>query len=141
MVVPDADGIAGAMRAALAEAKLSTVDYVNTHATSTPAGDLSEVQALRDVFGTPPPFSSTKGLTGHAIAASGAQEAIFCTLMMARGFIAGCANLEEVDPGVRGLPLVRATRAGRLQSAMSNSVGFGGTNASLIFRAWREASG
>ena len=141
MVVPDADGIARAMRAALAEAKLSAVDYVNTHATSTPAGDLAEVQALRDVFGTPPPFSSTKGLTGHAIAASGAQEAIFCTLMIQRGFVAGCINLDEPDPAVRDLPLVRTTRAARLQSVMSNSLGFGGTNAALIFKAWRDASG
>ena len=141
MVVPWPAGIARAMRAALAEAGVSAVDYVNTHATSTPAGDIAEVDAMRDVFGTVPPFSSTKGMTGHAVAASGAQEAIYCLLMMEQGFIAGCANLEEPDPAVRGLPVVRATREARLGTAMSNSVGFGGTNASLVLRQWRAAPG
>jgi 3-oxoacyl-[acyl-carrier-protein] synthase-1 len=142
MVAPGADGIARAMRAALHEARLSTVDYVNTHATSTPTGDLVELQALRQVFGERlPPFSSTKGLTGHAIAASGAQESIFCLLMMERGFVAGCANLEEPDPALRGLPIVRTSRDAPLATAMTNSLGFGGTNASLILRQWRDAPG
>jgi len=141
MVVPSSAGIARAMRAALAEAGVATVDYVNTHATSTPAGDIAEVDAMRDVFGSVPPFSSTKGVTGHAVAASGTQEAIYCLLMMQHGFIAGCANLEEPDPAVRGLPIVRATREARLGTVMSNSVGFGGTNASLVLRQWRAAPG
>jgi 3-oxoacyl-[acyl-carrier-protein] synthase I len=141
MVVPAPGGIARAMRAALAEAGIATVDYVNTHATSTPAGDIAEVDAMRDVFRTVPPFSSTKGLTGHAVAASGAQETIYCLLMMQRGFVAGCANLDDPDPAVRGLPVVRATRDARLGTVMTNSVGFGGTNASLVFRQWRAAPG
>ena len=142
MVAPSADGIARAMRTALDEARLSTVDYVNTHATSTPTGDVVELQALREVFGDAlPPFSSTKGLTGHAIAASGAQEGIFCLLMMERGFVAGSANLEEPDPALRGLPIVRTAREARVATVMTNSLGFGGTNASLILRQWRDAPG
>src|SRR5207248_2313804 len=134
MVVPAPAGIAHAMRGALDEAHISGVDYLNTHATGTAAGDITEVQAMREVFGAGiPPFSSTKGLTGHAVAASGAQEAIYCLLMMERDFIAGCANLEELDPAVREMPIVRATRAARLDTVMSNSLGFGGTNACLIF--------
>jgi 3-oxoacyl-[acyl-carrier-protein] synthase-1 len=130
------------MRAALDEAGVSSVDYVNTHATGTVAGDIAEVQALRELFDDAvPPFSSTKGLTGHAVAASGAQEAIYCLLMIEHGFIAGCANLEEPDPAVRELPIVRATRAARLGTVMSNSLGFGGTNACLVFRQWRDAPG
>ena len=142
MVVPAPAGIANAMRAALDEAGISSVDYLNTHATGTAAGDIAEVQAIREVFGAGiAPFSSTKGLTGHAVAASGAQEAIYCLLMMDRGFIAGCANLEELDPAVGEMPIVRATRAARLDTVMSNSLGFGGTNACLIFRQWRGAPG
>jgi 3-oxoacyl-[acyl-carrier-protein] synthase-1 len=142
MVAPSADGIARAMRAALDEARLPTVDYVNTHATSTPTGDLVELQALRDVFGERlPPFSSTKGLTGHAIAASGAQEGIFCLLMMEQGFLAGSANLDDPDPALAGLPIVRTAREARLATVMTNSLGFGGTNASLILRQWRDAPG
>jgi acyl transferase domain-containing protein len=142
MVVPSPTGIAHAMRAALDEARISTVNYVNTHATATAIGDIAEVQAMREVFGNAmPPFSSTKGLTGHAVAASGAQEAIYCLLMMEHGFVAGCANLEDLDPAVREMPIVRATREARLATVMSNSLGFGGTNACLIFRQWRGAPG
>src|SRR5262249_6505975 len=94
MVAPKAGGITRAMRAALREAKVE-IDYINTHGTSTVAGDLMELDAIREVFGARlPAISSTKGLTGHAIGASGAHEAIYCVLMMERGFIAGCANLE-----------------------------------------------
>ena len=141
MVVPSPGGIARAMRAALAEAGVASVDYVNTHATSTQAGDIAEVDAMREVFASVPPFSSTKGMTGHAVAASGAQEAIYCGLMMERGFIAGCANLDDPDPALRGLPVVRESREARLGTVMTNSVGFGGTNASLVLRQWRAAPG
>jgi len=141
MVVPSAGGIARAMRAALAEAGIASVDYVNTHATSTAAGDIAEVDAMREVFQAVPPFSSTKGMTGHAVAASGAQETIYCLLMMERGFVAGCANLDDPDPALRDLPIVRASREARLGAVMSNSVGFGGTNASLVLRQWRAAPG
>ncbi len=136
MVAPKADGIARAMRIALREAD-AKIDYINTHGTSTVAGDLMELDAIRDVFGEHlPAISSTKGLTGHAIGAAGVHEAIYCLLMMERGFIAACANLEEPDPAIRGLPIVDKTRAATLNAVMSNSLGFGGTNASLIFRRW-----
>ena len=142
MVTPNPDGIGRAMRAALGEARIPSVDYVNTHATSTPAGDVAEVQALREVFGARvPPFSSTKGLTGHAIAASGAQEVIFCLSMMEHGFLAGSANLEHPDAALAGLPVVRAPRETRVGTVMSNSLGFGGSNACLILRQWRDAPG
>lgn len=140
MVTPKAEGIARAMRAALREARAAetmAIDYINTHGTSTVAGDLMELDAIREVFGERLPFiSSTKGLTGHAIGASGAHEAIYCLLMMELGFIAACANLEEPDPAIRGLPIVDKTRAASLNAVMSNSLGFGGTNASLVFRRW-----
>ncbi|HXU43251.1 MAG TPA: beta-ketoacyl synthase N-terminal-like domain-containing protein [Burkholderiales bacterium] len=145
MVTPKAEGIARAMRAALREARVSEtarIDYINTHGTSTVAGDLMELDAIREVFGdTLPSISSTKGLTGHAIGASGAHEAIYCLLMMEHGFIAACANLDEPDPAIRGLPIIDKTRAASLDAVMSNSLGFGGTNASLIFRRWPGTPG
>src|SRR3954466_3259211 len=142
MVAPRVDGIACAMRAALDEARVSTIDYINTHVTSTPSGDLVELKALQDVFGERlPPFSSTKGLRVHAIAASGAQESIYCLLMMERGFVAGSTNLEDPDPALAGLPIVRTAREARLATVMTNSLGFGGTNASLVLRQWRDAPG
>ena len=136
MVAPRADGIARAMRTALREAD-TRIDYINTHGTSTVAGDLMELEAIREVFGEKlPAISSTKGLTGHAIGAAGVHEAIYCLLMMEHGFIAACANLEEPDPAIRGLPIVDKTRSAKLEAVMSNSLGFGGTNASLVFRRW-----
>lgn len=145
MVTPKAEGIARAMRAALREADVGNkggIDYINTHGTSTVAGDLMELDAIREVFGEKLPFiSSTKGLTGHAIGASGAHEAIYCLLMMEHGFITACANLEEPDPAIRGLPVVTRTRAASLNAVMSNSLGFGGTNASLVFRKWQGKPG
>lgn len=133
MVVPSQDGVERVMRLALEN--VERVDYVNTHGTATPIGDLVEVEAMNAVFGGDiPRFSSTKGLTGHAIAAGGAQEAIYSLLMMRHGFIAGSANIDTLDPALDGLPLVRETLATKLDTVMSNSFGFGGTNASLIFR-------
>ena len=141
MVTPKAEGIARAMRAALREADVS-IDYINTHGTSTVAGDLMELDAIREVFREKlPAISSTKGLTGHAIGASGAHEAIYCLLMLEHGFIAACANLEEPDPAIRGLPIVDKMRAASLNAVMSNSLGFGGTNASLVFRRWQGKPG
>ncbi|MCC8395105.1 beta-ketoacyl-ACP synthase I [Paraburkholderia sp. MMS20-SJTR3] len=142
MVAPGAAGIARAMRGALAEAGRRP-DYVNTHAPSTPRGDLEELHALRDVFGSSgqgegvPAFSSTKGLTGHSLGACGAHEAIYTLLMMRDGFIAGTAPVDQPEPELRDLPLVRATRAARIDTAMSVSFGFGGSCASLMFEAWR----
>ncbi len=130
----DPAGAAQAMQLALEQAG-GTVDYLNAHATGTPPGDAAELKAIRSVFGDRPPLiSSTKGLTGHAVAASGAQEAVYALLMMRDGFIAANANLERVDPEFADLPLVRETLSQRPGAVMSNSFGFGGTNACLIFR-------
>ena len=134
MVLLSAPAAAAAMRAALADAGVKSVDYVNAHAISSPQGDAAELEALREVFpNSAPLISSTKGLSGHSLAASGAQEAIYSLLMMAEGFVAGCANLERPDAAAAGLPLLAAPLERRLERVMSNSFGFGGTNASLIF--------
>lgn len=134
MVAPLQDGAARAMQQAL-ESVSGSIDYVNTHGTGTPVGDIVEVKAMQSVFGEElPRFSSTKGLTGHAIAASGAHEAIYALLMMRDGFIAGSTNIDALDPALQGLPLVRTSEPRKLDTVMSNSFGFGGTNASLVFR-------
>ena len=134
MVTPSPEGAARAMRLALAEAG-GSVDYINTHATSTRLGDIGELAAIREVFGKAVPLiSSTKGLTGHPIAAAAAHEAVYSLLMLEREFIAGCANLDEPDPACAGLPILRQSIDRRIDTFMSNSFGFGGTNASLIFR-------
>jgi len=139
MVTPRADGIARAMRGALAEAA-ARPDYVNTHAPSTPAGDVAELRGLRAVFGAEvPAFSSTKGMTGHPPGACGAHEAIYTLLMMRDRYIAGAPGIDELDPHAAGLPLVRTSRDARIDTAMSVSFGFGGSCASLVFRAWRDA--
>jgi 3-oxoacyl-[acyl-carrier-protein] synthase-1 len=136
MVVPSPEAAAAAMQGALADAGLKQVDYVNTHAIASEAGDIAELEALRQVFGSELPLiSSTKGLSGHSLGASAAQEAIYSLLMMKAGFIAGCANLDHRDPAAAGFPLVTGCVPRRLASVMSNSFGFGGTNASLILRA------
>lgn len=139
MVAPDSEGGARAMRLALAEARGLGLDediaYINAHATSTPAGDLVELESIRRVFGERlPPISSTKGLSGHPIAAAGVHEAIYGLLMMQEGFIAPCSNLERIDPLAAGFPLVRTLEERAIGNFMSNSFGFGGSNASLIFR-------
>ncbi len=134
MLAPSKEGAARAIRLAL-DGLDARPDYINTHATSTRAGDLVEVEAMQGVFGVDlPVFSSTKGLTGHPIGAAGAHEAIYTLLMMRDGFAAGCANLEQSDPILDGLPLLRTTTDHRIDLAMSNSFGFGGTNACLVFR-------
>jgi 3-oxoacyl-[acyl-carrier-protein] synthase-1 len=134
MVTPHAPGIARAMRAALDEAGMRP-DYVNAHAPSTPLGDIEELRALQAVFGDDvPPFSSTKGLTGHPLGACGVHEAIYTLLMMRDGFIAGTSGIENIEPIVQRMPLVQATREARIDSALSVSFGFGGSCASLMFR-------
>ncbi len=134
MVSPDSAGAARAMRLALDESG-GEVDYINTHGTSTVVGDIAELLAIRDVFGArTPPLSSTKGLTGHSIAASAAHEAIYSMLMMEHGFLAGCAHVEQLDPATGDAPLLLANVSRRVDTIMSNSFGFGGTNVSLIFR-------
>lgn len=136
MVAPAAEGAARAMRLALAELSANTqIDYINAHATSTVRGDISELEAVREVFGgNIPPLSSTKGLSGHSIAATAAQEAIFSLIMLDRGFVSGCANVSELDPACQGVPILIASEERQIDTVMSNSFGFGGTNACLVFR-------
>jgi 3-oxoacyl-[acyl-carrier-protein] synthase-1 len=134
MVLPSADGAAAAMRRALAHAGASPadVDYVNTHATSTPAGDVCEVRGLRQVFdGRRVPYSSTKGYTGHPVTAAGAIEAIFTLAMLRGGWIAPCVNAEPLDPDLEDYPPVLRPESRPLRLALSNSFGFGGTNLTL----------
>ncbi len=138
MVAPSGEGAARCMRQALATVD-TPLDYLNTHGTSTPVGDVAELGAMREVFGAAmPAFSSTKSLSGHSLGAAGVHEAIYCLLMMEQGFIAGSANIGQLDPAAEGLPLVQASRAAELDTVMSNSFGFGGTNASLVLRRFRS---
>src|SRR4249919_1560442 len=134
MVAPSGEGATRCMRQALATVD-APIDYINTHGTSTPVGDLAELGAIRAVFADKiPPFSSTKSLSGHSLGAAGVHEAIYCLLMMDGGFVAGSANVENLDPAAEGMPIVRATRDAKLDTVMSNSFGFGGTNATLVLR-------
>src|SRR3989449_1137357 len=135
MVAPSGEGAARCMRMALAGVK-APVDYINPHATSTPIGDLKEIEALREVFGHKcPPISATKSLTGHSLGATGAQEAIYSLLMMQNGFICESANIENIDPVFSDMPIVRERRDDvALDCVLSNSFGFGGTNASVGFQ-------
>jgi 3-oxoacyl-[acyl-carrier-protein] synthase I len=137
MVAPSGEGAARCMRQALETVKVP-IDYINPHATSTPVGDLKEIEALREVFGSGdkcPPISATKSLTGHSQGATGVHEAIYSILMMRNGFIAESAHIEEIDPAVADMPIVRARRDNvNLRAVLSNSFGFGGTNATLVFK-------
>jgi len=137
MVQPSGEGAVRCMK--LAMKCLDTgIDYINPHATSTPIGDLREIEAMREVFGSKVPLiSATKSLTGHSLGAAGAQEAIYSLLMMNNGFVCESANIEELDPAFADMPIVRqrVDNVG-LNCVMSNSFGFGGTNASLIFRRY-----
>ena len=136
MVAPSGEGAIRCMREALDMAGNPTIDYLNTHGTSTPAGDITELNAVGEAFGDAvPPISSTKSLTGHSLGAAGVQEAIYALLMMEHGFITGSANITELDEGANGYPIVRENRDAELKTVMSNSFGFGGTNATLIFKA------
>ena len=110
------------------------IDYLNTHGTSTPLGDATELEAVRSVFGEQiPPLSSTKGLSGHSLGAASVHEAIYCLLMMRDGFVAGSANIANLDERLYDFPIVRETRDAKLDTVMSNSFGFGGTNGALVF--------
>jgi len=134
MVAPSGEGGARAMQMAMANLQ-GPVDYINTHGTSTPAGDVSELNAIRSVFkDRVPVINSTKSLTGHSLGAAGAQEAIYSLLMMTHDFIAASANIDTLDPVAVGLPIALQRQDNvKLQRIMSNSFGFGGTNASLVF--------
>ncbi|HXM00933.1 MAG TPA: beta-ketoacyl-ACP synthase I [Rhizomicrobium sp.] len=135
MVAPSGEGAVRCMKQAMATVK-GDIDYINAHGTSTPVGDVTEIQALREVFGNRiPPVNSTKSLTGHSLGATGAQEAIYSILQMNNGFIAESANIEEIDPEVADAPIVRSRiDNAKISRALSNSFGFGGTNATLVFQ-------
>src|SRR6056297_390751 len=135
MVQPSGEGAMRCMRMAL-DGLDGPVDYLNTHGTSTPVGDVKELEAIRAVFGDKsPPIASTKSLAGHALGAAGVNEAIHAILMLQNDFIAASANIERLDPAAEGFDIVRERRDGqRLDTVMSNSFGFGGTNATLVFR-------
>ena len=135
MVAPSGEGAVRCMRQAL-EGVPEPVDYLNTHGTSTPAGDITELNAAREVFGERMPWvSSTKSLTGHSLGASGVHEAIYCLIMMEENFLCASHHIQELDPAAAGAPILRERRDNvDLRVAMSNSFGFGGTNATLVFR-------
>jgi 3-oxoacyl-[acyl-carrier-protein] synthase-1 len=133
MVAPSGEGAVRCMRQALSGAGNRKVDYLNPHGTGTPVGDAKEMEAVREVFGeTPPAISSTKALTGHSLGAAGAQEAIYSLIMMREGFAAESANIETLDPAFADLPILRQRRDGPLETVLSNSFGFGGTNGCLV---------
>jgi 3-oxoacyl-[acyl-carrier-protein] synthase I len=135
MVAPSVEGAKRCMKMALESCK-PPIDYINPHATATPVGDAKEVEAIRAVFGDKcPPISATKSLTGHSLGAAGVQEAIYSLLMMQNGFICESANIENLDPDFEGIPIVRERRDNvKLGAVLSNSFGFGGTNASVVFK-------
>jgi 3-oxoacyl-[acyl-carrier-protein] synthase-1 len=135
MVAPNGEGAERCMRMALANVK-ARVDYINPHATSTPIGDLKEIEAIRRVFGAnSPPIAATKSLTGHSLGAAGVQEAIYSLLMMNSGFICESANIEALDPDMADMPIVRQRQDDvTLGCVLSNSFGFGGTNASIVLK-------
>ena len=134
MVQPSGEGAVRCMRMAMRN--VDGIDYINPHATSTPIGDVREIEAIREVFAdSVPPISATKSLTGHSLGAAGVHEAIYSLLMMNNGFICESANIETLDPAVADMPIVRKREDNvDINCVMSNSFGFGGTNATLVFR-------
>lgn len=141
MVAPSGEGATRCMQIALNQAGLNTVDYINSHGTSTPLGDITELNAIADAFGgvdKTPPISSTKSMTGHSLGAVGVQELIYCVLMMNHDFIAPSINITALDEGAKGFDIVTTTRQTDIKTAMSNSFGFGGTNAALVVRKFEQ---
>lgn len=138
MVAPSGEGAVRCMQQALDQAGLTTVDYINSHGTSTPLGDITELKAIATLFGDDlskvPAISSTKSMTGHSLGAVGAQELIYCLLMLQEGFIAPSINIEALDAAAEGFDIVTKKRDVNLDTLMSNSFGFGGTNATLIIK-------
>jgi 3-oxoacyl-[acyl-carrier-protein] synthase I len=135
MVAPSGEGAMRCMRQALATVK-TPIDYINPHATSTPIGDLKEIEAIREVFGAKvPAISATKSLSGHSLGAAGVQEAIYSLIMMQGGFICESANIQEIDPAFADMPIIRKRQDNvQLGTVLSNSFGFGGTNATLVMK-------
>jgi 3-oxoacyl-[acyl-carrier-protein] synthase-1 len=132
MVAPSGEGAARCMRLAM-PADGRKIDYLNPHGTGTPVGDVKEMEAVRAVFGDKAPMiSSTKSLTGHSLGAAGAQEAIYCLLMLNNGFVAESAHIETLDPAFEDLPILRKRVDQPIETVMSNSFGFGGTNGCLV---------
>ncbi|MEE4157482.1 beta-ketoacyl-ACP synthase I [Pseudomonas viridiflava] len=138
MVAPSGEGAIRCMQMALSTVE-GPIDYLNTHGTSTPVGDEMEMNGVRAVFGdNAPAISSTKSLSGHSLGAAGVHEAIYCLLMMENNFIAGSANIDELDPKVADMPILLETRENaKLDRVMSNSFGFGGTNATLVLQRYQ----
>jgi len=137
MVAPSGEGAARCMRQAIAMTDSTAIDYINSHGTSTPVGDIAELRAVKEVFGDKiPTISSTKSLTGHSLGATGVQEAIYSLLMMQHSFIAASANINKLDPEAEGMPIALENQYRTLNKVMSNSFGFGGTNATLIFQRY-----
>jgi 3-oxoacyl-[acyl-carrier-protein] synthase I len=139
MVAPSGEGAVRCMQMALQNVK-APVDYINPHATSTPVGDIPEINAIKQVFGAKTPaISATKSLTGHSQGAAGVHEAIYTLLMMQNNFICESANIVELDPAVEGVNIVRKRiDNAKLDVALSNSFGFGGTNACLVFQRYEK---
>ncbi|PHR67435.1 beta-ketoacyl-ACP synthase I [Alcanivorax sp.] len=138
MVAPNGEGAARCMRQALATVE-GPVDYINAHGTSTPVGDVAELKAIREVFGDQcPAIGSTKSLSGHSLGAAGVQEAIYCMLMMQNDFTAISANIETLDEKADGMPVLVKGKDSGPTTVLSNSFGFGGTNASLVLRKWES---
>ena len=135
MVAPSGEGAQRCMRMALENVE-GPLDYINTHGTSTPAGDITELDGIKAVMGEQlPPIGSTKSLSGHSLGAAGVHEAIFSLLMMENNFLAASANISDLDPGATDVPIIRDMQDGvQINQMMSNSFGFGGTNACLVFR-------
>ena len=137
MVSPSGEGGERCMKIAWEMTGNSKIDYINAHGTSTPAGDITELEAIKSVFGNEiPMISSTKSLSGHSLGAAGVQESIYSLIMMNEGFVIGSANIENLDEGAEGFPIVRETLSTSLNRVLSNSFGFGGTNATLIFERY-----
>ena len=139
MVAPSGEGAVRCMQQALSTVN-EPIDYLNTHGTSTPVGDLAESRGVREVFGDKAPLiSSTKSLSGHSLGAAGVHEAIYCMLMMEGNFLAASANIETLDPEIADLPILRETKENfSANVVMSNSFGFGGTNATLVLKRWQN---
>ena len=139
MVAPSGEGAARCMQQAMSTID-KPIDYINAHGTSTPAGDIQELKAVKEVFGDNcPKVSSTKSLSGHSLGAAGVQEAVYSLLMQQHNFIAASANIDNLDEGAEGMPVVTEKLENiDLTTIMSNSFGFGGTNASLVFTKYTD---
>ena len=134
MVSPSGEGAFRCMEMAWSMADNKKVDYINAHGTSTPVGDIVEIEAIRNLFDTKIPYiSSTKSLTGHSLGAAGVQEAIYSLIMLNEDFLVGSSNIDNLDEKIKGTPILLKNKELKVNRVMSNSFGFGGTNACLIF--------